>query len=342
MNYFSATSISGRVRRQRYLPVSVRRVALEQYGGFALAYSVAFQPGLAHFGDEAGFLSFRMVGGAAFVLADPLAPRERWGALIDAFVAEKKDVTFWQTSHAMAELLAARGFSVNELGLESWIELQDYDFAGPGKRSFRTARNRLLRTGHSVVEAPLAVVGRASVEATSLSWRRTRTTRRRELSFLVRPAVMEDEPGVRKFFLLDRAGKVMAFAVFDPLYESGRVVGYLSATRRWRPEADQLSAMFLVRRAIETFQAEGVPRLYFGLMPFHRIEDKDFVKDWLTRRAFRFLHTNWFAQRLVYPTQTLARHKEAYGGPARQTYCAMNTRPSLPRLLKLARACGIV
>ncbi|MDZ5699024.1 DUF2156 domain-containing protein [Chelativorans sp. M5D2P16] len=343
MNYFAA-ALARRDQEvgEGFVLESARRSLLEHYGHFALAYSVAFQPGLLRFGDETGFIAYRMVGRTAFALADPLAPRAQWERLVDAFVAQKEDVTFWQVSHGMAAILAGRGFSVNELGLENWIDLDGYDFSGPRKRSFRTAENRLTRSGHRVAEMPLGVFDPARLEAISLGWRRTRTTKRRELSFLVRPVVLHDEPGVRKFFLLDRDDKPVAFAFFDPLYEEGRIVGYLSATRRWLPDADPLSAYFLVRRAIETFQHEGVPRLYFGLMPFHRIEDKEFTKDWLTRRAFRFIYTNPIAQRLVYPTQTLARHKEGYGGESRQTYCAMNKIPSLPRLLKLIRACGVV
>lgn len=318
-----------------------RQQALERHGGFVLAYSVAHQPGLKRFGNECGFLAYKMVGQTAFVLADPLAPHEMWEALIDAFVALKRDVTFWQVSHEMAELLSKRGFSVNELGLERWIDLDDYDFAGPGKRSFRTARNRLTRAGCRVVEMPPEAFDPGAVQAVSNGWRRTRTTKRRELSFLVRPVVLREETGVRKFFILDDEDNPLAFAFFDPLYSEGRIVGYLSATRRWLPSADPLSAYFLVRHAIEAFQGEGVPRLYLGLEPFQKIEDKEFEKDWLTRRAFRFIHTNAVAQRFVYPSQTLARHKDSYGGESRQTYCALNTPPSLPRLLKLLRACGI-
>jgi lysylphosphatidylglycerol synthetase-like protein (DUF2156 family) len=321
---------------------AARRQALERYGNFVLAYSVAFQPGLSHFGDEDGFLAYKMVGRTAFVLANPLAPRERWGALVDAFVAEKNDVTFWQVSHLMGEVLSSCGFSVNDLGQESWIELADYDFSGPKRRSFRTAVNRFTEQGCRVEEISSSEVDTDSINAISLGWRRTRTTKRRELSFLVRPLMLDHDAAVRRFFILDRHGKPIAFAFFDPLYEDGTITGYLSTTRRWLPDADPLSAYLLVRRAIETFQAEGVPRLYFGLMPFHLIEDRDFTKDWLTRRVFRFLHTHAIAHRLIYPTQSLAKHKENYGGEGRQTYCAMNTRPALPRLIKLLRTCGVV
>ncbi len=320
---------------------SDRYALLARHGRFALAYSVACQPGLAHFGDAEGFLSYCMVGRTAFVLADPLAPAEMHGALIDAFVAEKGDVTFWQVSHETAALLDERGFAVNALGVESIVDLADFDFSGPARRSFRTATNRFERTGHRVVEAPPESFDPRRVRSISEAWRRTRTTRRHELSFLVRPVVLSDEPGVRKFFIVDSRGDPVAFAFFDPLYEDGRLVGYLSATRRWLPEADPLSSYFLVRRAIERFREEGAGRLYLGLMPFHRIEDDEFTKDWLTRRVFRLIYTNRLANWLIYPSQSLARHKESYGGFARQTYCAQNTAPSLPHLLKLLRACRV-
>ncbi|HET7412931.1 MAG TPA: DUF2156 domain-containing protein [Pararhizobium sp.] len=318
-----------------------RMTLLQAHGNFALAYSVAFQPGLRHFGDGRGFLAYRMVGRTAFVLSDPLAPAERCGALIDAFIAEKGDVTFWQVSHRIAALLSERGFFVNAFGIESVIDIAGYDFSGPKRRSFRTAVNRFARNGHHVEELSFAGLDPVQVKAISEGWRRTRTTKRRELAFLVRPTVLADEPGVRKFFIIGPDGGPTAFASFDPLFQDGRLVGYLSATRRWLPASDPLSAYFLVRRAMERFRAEGVAEFHLGVMPFHRIEE-EFTKDWLTRRTFRFIYTNWLANRLIYPTQSLARHKESYGGALRQTFCALNTPPSLPRLLKLLVACRIV
>ncbi len=342
MNQIARLSNSDRLSDNALLTDSQRHALLKRHGCFVLAYSVAHQPGMHYFGNEHGVIAYRMVGRTAYALADPLAPRELWPAMLDAFVAAKSDVTFWQVSRPMAELLSSKGFSVNALGIESLIDLATYSFAGPLRRSFRTATNRFTRMGCRVAEIPVASLQPEQVEDVSLGWRRTRTTKRRELSFLVRPIQLRDEPDVRKFFILDENDRPLAFAFFDPLYEDGKLIGYLSATRRWLPDTDPLAAYFLVRHAVETFQSEGVPKLYLGLMPFHKIEDQEFEKDWLTRRAFRFIYTNPVAQKLVYPTQSLARHKESYGGEARETWCAMNTKPSLPRLLKLVRACGIV
>lgn len=319
-----------------------RRALLEQNGGFAIAYSVAFQPDLDHFGDETGFLSYKMVGRTAFVLADPVAPPARWEPLIDAFIAQKKDVGFWQASRGTAEILARRGFFVNEFGCLTTLDLKTFSFAGPKRRSFRTARNRVAASGSSIVERPVREFAQEDVLAISEGWRRTKVNRHRELRFLVRPVVLADEAGVRKFFLVDADGRPQAFAFFDPVYQDGKITGYLSTTRRWLPSADPLAAYALVGAAIETFQAENVATLHLGLSPFDGIRDGDLGKNWLVKRVFRLLHTSWFSNRFIYPVQSLARHKESYGGKVEQSYYAFNTLPSLPRLIKLLRACRIV
>jgi len=321
---------------------TTQRALLEQHGRFPIAYSVAFQPDLLHFGDQNGFLSYKMVGGTAFVLADPVAPEERHGALIDAFLAAHKDVSFWQISHATAALLNARGLFVNAFGAESVVDLRSFTFKGPARRSFRTAVNRFAASGHSVREVPLDGAMSGRLQAVSVAWRQSKATKSRELRFLVRPVVLGDEPGVRKFVLFNQNNEAEGFAFFDPVYESGQVVGYLSATRRWLPGTDPLAGYLLMRNAIETFQAEGVRELHLGLSPFHLIEDKEFNKNWVTRRAFRFFYTNDFTNRFFYPVRSLSQHKDIYGGESRLVYVAFNKLPALLRLVKLLRACRIL
>ncbi len=320
----------------------VRSKLLKQFGSFALAYSVTFQPELRYFGDEQGFLAYRNVGKTAFVLADPIADSERHEALIDAFIAKHPDVVFCQISFRTAEILSHRSFWINEFGCESIVDLNTFSFDGPKQRSFRTAANRFAASGHVVREMSLGELDPAAVRAISDRWRRTKVTKHRELRFLVRPVVITDEPGVRKFLLLNRNGEPEGFAFFDPVYEEGRIIGYLSATRRWLPTSNPLAAYFMVRTAIEKFQAEGVAQLFLGLSPFHHIEDKEFEKNWLVRRTFRFMYTNYLTNRFFYPVQNLSKHKASYCGLERQTYYAFNTLPSLPRLLKLTWACRIV
>jgi lysylphosphatidylglycerol synthetase-like protein (DUF2156 family) len=312
------------------VPLDIRRSLLRQHGNFALAYSVTFQPGLEHFGDEAGFLSYKTIGSTALVLSNPVAAPDKRRALINRFVEEKGDVCFWQISRPVAEILAGLGCSINEMGTESHINLANYNFAGPApaKRNLRRAYNRMLNL--------------QELEAVSVKWRRTRSVANREIMFLVRPVVLEDEPDVRKFFTFDRDGQLKAFAFFDPVYEGGEVVGYLCSTRRRLPEADSLVGYAQMRHALESFQQEGKRYLFLGLSPLANIEDKEFTYNWLVRRTFRFVYANALVNRFLYPLQQLTKHKGAFAGTAAQSYYAFNRHPSLPRLIKVMRACTLI
>ncbi len=326
------------------VPLDMRQSLLRQHSNFALAYSVTFQPGLEHFGDEAGFLSYKTVGSTTLVLSNPVAAPDKRRALTNRFVEEKGDICFWQISRPVAEILAGLGFSINEMGMESLINLANYDFVGPApaKRNLRRAYNRMLDCGYTTSECPAASLNLQELEAVSVKWRRTRSVANREIMFLVRPVVLEDEPDVRKFFTFDRDGQLKAFAFFDTVYEGGEVMGYLCSTRRRLPEANSLVGYAQMRHAMESFKQEGKRHLFLGLSPLANIEDKEFTYNWLVRRIFRFVYANALFNRFLYPLQRLTNYKGAFAGTAAQSYYAFNRHPSLPRLIKVLRACTLI
>src|ERR1700681_2946927 len=324
------------------VPVDLRIPLLRQYGTFTQAYSATFQPALIHFGDAHGFQAYRMVGRTAFALADPITAPENRRDLLARFVAKCDDVCFVQASRPTAEILASLGFMVNEMGTETRIDLGAFRFEGRKQRTFRRAINRIGGSGYVTRECSAAELGETIIKAVSDRWRRTRPIGHREVAFMTRPIVHIDEIDVRKFFSFDATGKLVAFGFFDPIYDRGRVVGYLDAFRRRLPEADPLINYAITRHAIETFQSEGRKWLFLGLSPFADIEDKEFQKNWLVRRAFRFIYENTLYNRFFYAVKGLAAHKREYGGVTEQTYFAFNTLPALPRLIKVLRACEVI
>jgi lysylphosphatidylglycerol synthetase-like protein (DUF2156 family) len=154
---------------------------LRQYGNFSQAYSVAWQPGLAHFGDEQGFIAYKKVGGTAMVLAEPIAPPQYRDRLIRRFLEEEHDVCFCQTSFAVARLLSSLGFCVNEIGHDNRLDLAGYDFGGAGKKNLRNAGNRMAKLGYRIRECPTAETDMAAVRAVSDGWKRTRGSQPRGL-----------------------------------------------------------------------------------------------------------------------------------------------------------------
>jgi lysylphosphatidylglycerol synthetase-like protein (DUF2156 family) len=319
----------------------VRLRALREYGDFALAYSATFQPGLNYFGGEEGFLAYKQVGSTAFVLANPLAPTGSCENLIRSFVSEKSDVCFWQASRPIAKILEKIGFCVNEMGTETRIELGGYEFEGPRKRNFRRALHHAACCSYTIAERSVTSLDREELQTVSERWRQTRGVKNREMTYLTRPAILDDEVDVRKFFAFDRKGSLQAFAFFDPIYKAGVVVGYLCSAKRRLPEADTLVGYAILHRAIRTFQDEGKVMLSLGLSPLCGIEDKELSSNRLVSFGFRAVYRSRLFNKLIYPFQGFAAHKGAFCGSAEQTYCAFKRGLALSQLVKMPRACNL-
>ncbi len=324
------------------LSEKVRLRALREFGNFALAYSATFQPGLNYYGGEKGFLAYKQVGRSAFVLANPLAPSSGCEDLIRRFVSERSDVCFWQASRPVAKILEKIGFCVNEMGTETRIELGRYDFDGPRKRNFRSALKRAACCSYTIAERFVTSLDREELQTVSDRWRQTRGVKDREMTFLTRPAILDDEVDVRKFFAFDGTGKLQAFAFFDPIYKEGKVAGYLCSAKRRLPEADRLVGYAILHRAIRTFQDEGRVILSLGLSPLYGIEDKELSSNRLVSFGFRTVYRSRLFNRLIYPLQGFAAHKGAFGGSAQQTYCAFQRGLALAQIIKMPRACNLV
>jgi lysylphosphatidylglycerol synthetase-like protein (DUF2156 family) len=328
---------------QRSGPVTetVRLRALREYGNFALAYSATFQPGMDYFTGGEGFLAYKQVGSTAFVLANPLAPIGGCEDLIRSFVGERSDVCFWQASWPVAKILEKVGFCVNEMGTETRIELGGYDFDGPRKRNFRRALNRAAVRSYTIEERAVASLDHRELQTVSERWRQTRGVKNREMTFLTRPAILDDEVDVRKFFAFDHNGGLQAFAFFDPIYKGGEVAGYLCSAKRRLPEADTMVGYAMLHRAIRTFQDEGKVILSLGLSPLCGIEDKELSSNRLVSLGFRAVYRSRLFNQLIYPLQGFAAHKGAFCGAAEQTYCAFKKGLALSQLVKMPRACNL-
>ena len=242
-------------------------------------------------------------------------------------------------------MLASRGFYVNAMGPDTWIDLPTYSFAGAKKMQLRQAFNRMSKRGFVTRECTLAEVGIDKVKALSDAWRQTRIAREKEVGFLNRPLVLAEEPDVRRFFTFDHDGKLVAFGFFDPVYEGGKIVGYMSQHNRHLPEADAMVHFAIKRVAIETFQKEGLKVLHLGLSPFADAwNDEEFKpnRHWMTSYYFDWACKSWLFNRFIFANRGLEAHKRVYRGVRAQNYYAFNRLPSLPRVVKLMRACNLI
>lgn len=218
--------------------LAVRLPYLMQHGSGCMAYSTLADGLEAFVVAGIGYVAFarqRMFGERVFVLADPIAPPGRCGELLDRFLAEMPDAMFVQIGERTAALLRERGFFVNEMGTETDIDVQEFKLSWRKRKSVTYMCSVARRSEPAMREIPAAELPRARIRAISDEWISTRVARRRELAFLTRPAVFDDEPGVRKFYASVN-GEVIAFAYFSPMYDAGRVTGYLFDIHRHIPD----------------------------------------------------------------------------------------------------------
>lgn len=318
----------------------VRRDLLRQFGNFTMAYSIAVQRHLEYFGDESGLIAFRRRQGIVFVLGDPLCHPHARRRLLSEFIQQHRRPSFVQVSRGTAEDLQSLGFWINEMGVDTYLELPTYDFKGQDKEWLRYADNWTSRRNYCVEEFALS---KRELEVATISeaWRATRRIKRKEVRFLNRPIVMADEPDVRRFGLFAPDGRMEAFVSFDPLYSSGDIMGYTACIKRRLPEANRHAEHAIMKKAIEQFQREGKRILSLGLAPLANISDREFrANRWLSWWLRYYFRARWI-NRFYYHLVAHADYKRRFQGTTEPVYYASPVRFNGFRLLTLASLCGI-
>lgn len=309
---------------------------LERFGLHSMAYSL-LQEGMQYFDKEGiGFIAYQEALGERVVLADPVCDAAHYETLLGAFLANgPRRVSFVQLSTEVADLLAARfGYHVTEFGQETVVELSEWSLRGKKKQIFRTALNQARAQGIEICEA-----GSQGLEdRISADWLQTRRCKAQEIRFLIRPKDMPYRKDVRCFYAFQNDMPI-AFIHFDPLYEAGRIVGYVPNISRANAGFRQGLFYAMMAHALVQFQAEGVERVNLGLSPLALSENRDGLTEalrnaestWLRRL---FVLTTRFGQRL-YNFSGIRFTKQRFQGMEKPVYVASTT--ALP--LKAFLAC---
>ena len=317
---------------------AARRFELfRRYGNFTMAYAT-LQPGMKYFHSRDGYLAYDRCWGVTFVLGDPVAPAENHAAIIEAFVGEHPRACFCQISQQTGAILDRLGWFVNEFGADMELDLPTYEFTGPKKSKFRQAAHKIEREGYTIEERTVADGDREVLEALCASWLATKTVPR-EARFLVRPLEFGHEPDVRKFYLRDSDGWIVAFVAFDPICEGGKVIGYSPAIKRRAPDAPTGAEEAICKFAIEQFRAEGMQTFRLGLLPLYDVEDSGFREAWRLKKLFQWIYR--YGDRWIFSFRGLADFKHRYRGNPTKVYFAAPTRWNIWNLIALLRLCRL-
>ncbi len=286
---------------------------LKSYGDFTLAYATRTDPDLSFFCDAEGYIAYRKHWKYTYVLGDPVAPKYSWPKLIDRFLKVHPRSVFCQISADAACCLQSIGYWINEMGVDTYLDLNQYSLAGKHRAGLRYASNWLTSHGYKIEERQICNKLREQMSELIRVWQKTRVNKR-EVVFLNRRAILEDEEDVRKVVLWNPQGGLEAFVFFDPLYRDGQVIGYVTAIKRRQPQATGYAELGICKWAIEQFQSEGMEVLRLGLSPLANIEDKHYKCILPLHYSWRYLHQASWVNRFIYNFKGHAAFKRRFGG----------------------------
>jgi lysylphosphatidylglycerol synthetase-like protein (DUF2156 family) len=277
------------------LDADQRLAAVMQHGDFTQAYSTAVQSGLSHFGDSDGYIAFGSKQGSIVALADPVAAPARRAELVRGFVEAAGQPAFAEISRETAEILAPLGYRISKMGFDTALDLATYDYLGARKEKHRYAERWVEKRGFKIVEAGAAEGDDAAVRQLSERWRGSRIVKRREMAFMNRPLPLRPDPLMRRFLLISPDGEVDSLLYFDPMFRGGETIGYAAVFKRRSPDTTSNAELGLMKRAVDTFKAEGREVVMLSLAPLAGIEPSGYRES----AAFRFVLDRLFRSKLV-------------------------------------------
>lgn len=314
---------------------------LKKYGRGCLSYSV-LQPDMQYYVEEGiGFIayySFRHFllapRGRKIVLADPLCAEEHLEGMLERFIALYKRVIVLQCNRKTGAAMDKLGYEVNMFGKDCELPIP-YALAGKKRAKIRQWRNKCEREGVVVEEWAISACDPAEIAELSGKWVDEKGGK--ELILLTRPFVKADEPEVRCFWARQH-GKLIGLAIFDPMYNNGRTVGYYHNFDRISSDAPNGTSAYIILEAIKVFAAENVKVVSLGLMPLYVLR-AHFRQNDFTMKAFRYAVKKL---NYLYPFQGNISHKKKFAGRQAPMYFSSTNGNQLREMFILMKAMKMI
>ncbi|HHO76755.1 MAG TPA: DUF2156 domain-containing protein [Deltaproteobacteria bacterium] len=308
---------------------------LRRYGDHCMSFS-AMQPGMHYFDVPGiGYIAYKMQWGSKFVLADPVCDEKDREFIISEFLKDGKGTAFAQISEPVAELIAEKfGYYSTQFGVETIVDLEDWNLKGKKKQVLRTSINKAQKDGIHFIEKDHVNGDRKLTD----EWLKTRKVRNREILFLIRPMDMDYEEGTRRFYAY-KGDELLGFIYFDPIYSDNKVVSYVPNISRFSHNFKQGIFYPLMVYAMETFKSEGLRYMHLGLSPMV-VDDKDlYYESSIVKKMIRLLYKYG---NMVYSFKGLHFTKSRFQGTDCKTFCAHKEKLPIKSFLSMFKLANIL
>ncbi|MBU6530000.1 bifunctional lysylphosphatidylglycerol flippase/synthetase MprF [Streptomyces mayonensis] len=282
-----------------------------------------------------GACAYRTSGRYVLQFGGPFTAPEHRARLLDAFTAHTgRRLVAVQLQRADAELYAAHGFTVNQIGASYAVDLGRFTLRGS---PFVRLRNKISRARRAGLEVTEVLDGDDCTELDRIDqrWLREKGRHVKELRFLVGQRTGELQRH-RRLFVGRIDGEAVGYINYSPVY--GSRPGMLHDLSRRRPDAPPGVMEALNATAMERLTADGAGWLHFGFTPFTGL-DPDHELPGASRMFTRFARLLAQHGDAVYPAASQLEYKQKWAPHAvLPEYIAFRGRPRPGAVWQLLRA----
>jgi len=288
---------------------------LKEYGSHCMSFS-ALQPGIQYFDIPGkGYIAYEQKWGRRGVLSDPVCHKKDQETLLGEFLQNGASAGFAQISEPVAKLLYEEfGFYATQFGIESIIDLKNWDLKGKKKQILRTSLNQAAK--NKIYDHENHNENRYN--QLSGEWRKTRKVKNREIRFLIRPMNMDYEEGTRKFFAY-QGDELIGLIFFDPVYSNGNIVSYVPNISRFSQSFRQGIFYTIMIHAMDIFKEEGIKQIHLGLSAFAVSDTNAYYEAGIPKKIVRFLYE--YGNNL-YSFKGIRFTKSRFRGTEYKTFCS--------------------
>lgn len=312
---------------------------IRKYGDHCMAYSTLQENLHYTVMPERGYAAWidcKIIPGISphkVILSNPVAEPDVQEEIIHRMTSNGERITLVMINKDLADRLYRRNFKIYGLGIETVIDIPEYDLKGKSKAQLRQWCNKSRREGTVVVEQELSQIPADVRQGICNEWLKEKGGS--ELSFLTRPIPDHEEKDVR-FFWAYKDGEIIGLTGFDPMYRDGEVIGYYHNFDRLKDIAPNGTSAFLLLSALEIFKAEGMEKMSLGLSPLQNLKSEYNMKGFL---KFLAEMISKYGESL-YPFRGNMQHKSKYRGTPEPVYVASNGM-WIETMLAAGTACGL-
>ncbi len=274
------------------------------------------------------FLSYRVGGNFAVVLADPVGPEEEIEETISNFMSFCKEndwgIAFHQVLPDFLHVYTRLGFRKLKLGEDAVVDLAQFKIEGSEGKEFRHIVNKIEKLGIRVVryEPPIPEEIISHLKKVSDEWLKIPGRRERGFTLgMFEPNYIRSTPIVAA---VDSEEKILAFVNIVPSYSSGEAT--IDLMRR-RTEAPNGIMDYLFVKLFLSSKEKGYKRFNLGMAPMSGFQENEEASTEEKAIHYFFQHLNF-----LFSFTGLRQYKAKFASFWEPRYTVYRNPLDLPRL----------